>query len=102
MNLIAIKIIGTSMVLYSFFIINCVNNLLIFLDLVKIHCDHLYADKATRCPQKSYSTRTPCFLFLVARNSLKYGKKYYFIAYFYEFYPTSSQNRVTIGPKFVL
>ena len=37
--------------------------------------------------------------FFVARNSLKYGKKYYDIN---EFYLTFSQNRVKIGPKFVL
>ena len=40
--------------------------------------------------------------FFVARNSLKYGEKSYCIAYFNEFYPTFSQNRVKIGPKFVL
>ena len=40
--------------------------------------------------------------FFVARNSLKYGEKSYCIAYFNEFYPKFSQNRVKIGPKFVL
>ena len=40
-----------------------------------------------------------CF---VARNSLKYGENPYCIAYFNEFYLTFSQNRVKIGPKFVL
>ena len=40
--------------------------------------------------------------FFVARNSLKYGENSYCIAYFNEFYPTFSQNRVKIGPKFVL
>ena len=40
--------------------------------------------------------------FFVARNSLKYGEKSYCIAYFNEFYLTFSQNRVKIGPKFVL
>ena len=43
MNLIAIKIFK------FFFFINFVNNLFIFLDLVKNHCDYLYADRATRC-----------------------------------------------------
>ena len=57
MNLNAIKIIGTCMVLYSFFIIiNCVNNLLIFLDLVKIHGDYLFADRAARCIYLTPST----------------------------------------------
>ena len=37
--------------------------------------------------------------FFVAWNSLKYC---YCIAYFKKFYPTFSQNRVKIGPKFVL
>ena len=40
--------------------------------------------------------------FFVARNSLKYGEKSYCIAYLNEFYLTFSQNRVKIGPKFVL
>ena len=40
--------------------------------------------------------------FFVARHSLKYGEKSYCIAYFNEFYLTFSQNRVKIGPKFVL
>ena len=40
--------------------------------------------------------------FLVARNSLKCGEKSYCIAFFNEFYLTFSQNRVKIGPKFVL
>ena len=40
--------------------------------------------------------------FFVARNSLKYGEKSYCGAYFNEFYLTFSQNRVKIGPKFVL
>ena len=37
--------------------------------------------------------------FFVAWNSLKYGENSYCMAYFYEFYPTFSQNRVKIGPK---
>ena len=41
-------------------------------------------------------------IFFVAWNSLKYGENSYCIAYFNEFYPTFSQNRVKIGPKFVL
>ena len=40
--------------------------------------------------------------FFVAWNSLKYGENSYCIAYFNKFYPTFSQNRVKIGPKFVL
>ena len=56
MNLIAIKIIGTCMVSYSCFIINCVNNLHIFLDLVKIHSDYLYADRAAKCIYLTPST----------------------------------------------
>ena len=40
--------------------------------------------------------------FFIAWNSLKYGENSYCIAYFNEFYPTFSQNRVKIGPKFVL
>ena len=40
--------------------------------------------------------------FFVARNSLKYGEQSYCIAYFNEFYLTFSQNRVKIGPKFIL
>ena len=40
--------------------------------------------------------------FFVAWNSLKYGENSYCIVYFNEFYPTFSQNRVKIGPKFVL
>ena len=35
--------------------------------------------------------------FFVAWNSLKYGENSYCIAYFNEFYPTFSQNRVKIG-----
>ena len=38
--------------------------------------------------------------FFVAWNSLKYGENSFCIAYFNEFYPTFSQNRVKIGPKF--
>ena len=40
--------------------------------------------------------------FFVAQNSLKYGEKSDYIAYFNEFYITVSQNRVKIGPNFVL
>ena len=40
--------------------------------------------------------------FFVAWNSLTYDENSYCIAYFNEFYPTFSQNRVKIGPKFVL
>ena len=40
--------------------------------------------------------------FFVARNLLKYGEKSYRIIHFNEFYLTFSQNRVKVGPKFVL
>ena len=46
------------------------------------HCDYLFADRA--------------------QNSLKHGEKSYCIAYFNKFYLTFSQNRVKIGPKFIL
>ena len=65
------------------------------------HCDYLFADRATRCP-KTHTQPGRADSFFVAWNSLKYGEKSYSIAYFNEFYLTFSQNRVKIGPKFVL
>ena len=60
------------------------------------HCDYLPDARKTHTqPGRPDS-------FFVARNSLKYGEKSYCIAYFNEFYLTFSQNRVAIGPKFVL
>ena len=52
-------------------------------------------------PGKHTQPERPDFFF-VAWNSLKYGENSYCIAYLKEFYPTFSQNRVKIGPKFVL
>ena len=52
-------------------------------------------------PKTHTQPRRPDFFF-VAWNSLKYGENSYCIAYFNEFYPTFSQNRVKIDPKFVL
>ena len=51
--------------------------------------------------QKNHTQPGRPDLFYVARNSLKYGEKSYFIAYFYDFYLKVSQNRVKIGPKIV-
>ena len=53
------------------------------------HCDYLFADRVTRCPENSHSARTPGFLFRSPE-------------FINEFYLTFSQNRVKIGPKFVL
>ena len=83
---------------------NLVNNLLSFLEFVKTHCDYLYTDRATRCPNFSGRPGARIFqgwpgkfilspdFFFVARNSLKYEENSYFIAYF----------RVKICPSFVL
>ena len=52
--------------------------------------------------QKTHTQPGRPDFFFVAWNSLKYGENSYCIAYFNEFYPTFSQNRVKIGPKFIL